>query len=103
MRTEVGWRRSTEYAWAGWANPRIVHDVETSASPRRQDRHPHVFLITADALSARYLASYGHPKIETPHLDQLAAEGVLFEQAWSQSCMTFGSYVSILTGLHPNE
>lgn len=103
LHTEVGWRRSTEYAWAGWANPRIVHDVAVPASPTLQDRHPHVFLVTADALSARYLACYGHPKVETPHIDQLAQEGVLFEQAWSQSCMTFGSYVSILTGLHPHE
>jgi len=80
--------------------------VAAAAFPQphdRHDRHPHVFLITADALSARYLAGYGHPKVETPHLDQLAEEGVLFEQAWSQSCMTFGSYVSILTGLRPHE
>ena len=103
LQTSVGWRRSTEYAWAGWANPRIVHDVEAKAASRRVDRHPHIFLITADALSARYLASYGHPSIQTPHLDRLAAEGVLFEQAWAQSCMTFGSYVSMLTGLHPHE
>lgn len=103
LQTKIGWRRSTEYAWAGWANPRIVHDVTARASRRRHDRHAHVFLITADALSARYLAGYGHPKVQTPHLDQLAGSGVLFEQAWSQSCMTFGSYVSILTGLQPHE
>jgi sulfatase-like protein len=103
LQTSVGWRRSTEYAWAGWANPRIEHDVEAKASSRRADLHSHIFLITADALSARYLASYGHPHIQTPHLDRLAAEGVLFEQAWAQSCMTFGSYVSMLTGLHPHE
>ena len=103
LQTEVGWRRSTEYAWAGWANPLIVHDVAGRTPAARQDRHPHVFLITADALSARYLGGPGHPKAETPHLDQLAREGVLFEQAWSQSCMTFASYVSILTGLHAHE
>jgi Sulfatase len=103
LQTEVGWRRSTEYAWAGWANPRIDHDVARRAFPQHHDRHPHVFLITADALSARYLSGYGHPKVKTPSLDQLAGNGVLFEQAWSQSCMTFGSYVSMLTGLHPHE
>jgi hypothetical protein len=103
LQTEVDWRRSTEYAWAGWANPRIDHDVAAREFQRSHDRHPHVFLITADALSARYLGGYGHPKVETPNLDQLAGNGVLFEQAWSQSCMTFGSYVSMLTGLHPDE
>ena len=103
LQTRTGWRRSTEYAWAGWANPRVVHDVSVSAPVMRKDRYPHIFLLTADALPARYLGCYGHPKVQTPHLDRLAADGVLFEQAWSQSCMTLGSYVSILTGQHPHE
>jgi sulfatase-like protein len=102
LQTSVAWRRSTEYAWAGWANPRIVHSLIESAPVVRRDDHPHVFLLTADALPARYLGCYGHPKTRTPHLDRLAADGVLIEQAWSQSCMTLGSYVSILTGRYPH-
>ena len=101
--TKVGWRRSTEYAWAGWANPRIVHEITAETRPARHDRHPHIFLLTADALPARYLGCYGHPQIKTPGLESLAADGVLFEQAWSQSCMTLGSYASLLTGLHPHQ
>ena len=101
--TKVGWRRSTEYAWAGWANPRIVHEVAVETRLHGRDGHAHVFLLTADALPARYLECYGHPRIKTPGLNALAADGVLFEQAWSQSCMTLGSYASILTGLHPHE
>ncbi|MFY9621335.1 MAG: sulfatase-like hydrolase/transferase [Pyrinomonadaceae bacterium] len=93
-------KRSTEYAWAAWADPQIVHEVAAKKNHRRADRHPHVFLITADALPARHLGCYGSPDVETPHLDQLAADGVLFEQAWSQSCITFGSYISLLTGVH---
>ena len=103
LQTRVGRFGSTEYAWAGWANPTIVHDVPAAPPARRDDRHPHVFLLTADALPARYLSCYGHATTQTPHLDQLAADGVLFEQAWSQSSTTFGSYVSMLTGLHPHE
>jgi arylsulfatase A-like enzyme len=101
LRTSVAWRQSTEYAWAGWANPRVVHTVSASTPVIRRDDYPHIFLLTADALASRYLGCYGHPKALTPHLDQLAVEGVLIEQAWSQSCMTLGSYVSILTGQHP--
>jgi hypothetical protein len=101
LQTSVAWRRSTEYAWAGWANPRIVHSLFESVPVARRDDHPHIFLLTADALPARYLGCYGHPEARTPHLDRLAAEGLLIEQAWSQSCMTLGSYVSILTGQYP--
>jgi hypothetical protein len=102
LQTSVAWRRSTEYAWAGWANPRIVHALSESMPDARRDGHPHIFLLTADALPARYLACYGHPQVQTPHLDHLAADGLLVEQAWSQSCMTLASYVSILTGQHPH-
>lgn len=102
LRTRVGWRRSTQHAWAGWANPRLVHDLSAAAPVVRRDRHPHIFLLTADALPARYLGCYGHPTVQTPHLDRLAGDGVLFEEAWSQSCMTLGSYVSILTGEYPH-
>src|SRR6266550_2427654 len=101
LQTRVAWRRSTEYAWAGWANPRLVHDLPLSPPVARRDRYPHIFLLTADALPSRYLGCYGHPQVQSPHLDQLAGEGVLFEQAWSQSCMTLGSYVSMLTGEYP--
>lgn len=100
---QTGAKRSTEYAWAAWANPQISHEVTAKHGGRRTDRHPHVFLITADALPARHLGCYGSPDVETPHLDELAADGVLFEQAWAQSCLTLGSYVSLLTGLHSVE
>src|SRR2546427_4940595 len=62
LQTRVSWRRSTEHAWAGWANPRLVHDLSVSAPPARRGRHPHIFLLTADALPARYLGCYGHPR-----------------------------------------
>ena len=103
LQTRVGWRRSTEYAWAGWANPRIVHQCGAAPTIARKDRYPHIFLLTADALPARYLGCYGSLRVRTPSLDSLAAEGILLEQAWSQSCMTMGSYTSLLTGLHPHE
>lgn len=43
---------------------------------------PDILLIVADQLSALALAAYGHPLTRTPHLDRLASEGVLFEQAY---------------------
>jgi arylsulfatase A-like enzyme len=105
IETRVPWRHSNKFAWAGWANPRLTHSLPEQQRhvAGRSDDHPHIFLITTDALPARYLECYGHMQVKTPHLNQLAAAGVLFEQAWSQSCMTFSSYASILTGKHPHE
>ena len=45
---------------------------------------PNILLVMADQLSAPYLRPYGGPAI-TPAIDRLAAEGVVFESAYSNS------------------
>jgi arylsulfatase A-like enzyme len=42
-----------------------------------------VVLLTFDRLHAGYLGCYGNDWIETPHLDSLAAEGVVFDEAFA--------------------
>lgn len=64
-------------------------------------RHP-VVLITLDTLRCDYLSCYGNTWIHTPVLDALASDGVLFEQAISQSPTTTPSHCSIMTSLYPN-
>jgi arylsulfatase A-like enzyme/Flp pilus assembly protein TadD len=60
-----------------------------------------VVVITLDTLRADRLGSYGFRGVETPHLDALAAEGVLFEQATATVPLTLPSHCSIFTGLLP--
>ena len=47
--------------------------------------------------------AYGNMKIQTPVLDKLAGESVLFENAHSQSNWTVASHASMFTGLSPME
>jgi arylsulfatase A-like enzyme len=63
--------------------------------------HPNVLLISVDTLRADHLGVYGYPRPTSPHLDRLAAEGVVFENAYSTSSWTLPSHVSLLTGLYP--
>jgi arylsulfatase A-like enzyme len=58
-------------------------------------------LYVADTLRADDLACYGNPLIETPHVDRLAAEGSLFENAYAQSSWTRTSMASLLTSTYP--
>jgi len=62
---------------------------------------PNVLLITLDTTRADHLSSYGYEKLTTPRLDELARDGVLFENAISQASVTPVSHASILTGLNP--
>lgn len=60
-----------------------------------------VVVVTADTLSADKLGCYGNPDIETPHLDRLAASGVLFENAVTTSPITLPAHASLFTGTYP--
>lgn len=64
-----------------------------------------VVLISIDSLRADRIGPYGHkpefaPEVAvTPHLDQLAASGVTFEDAWTTSSWTLPAHVALMTGL----
>lgn len=57
-----------------------------------------IVLITLDAVRADHVSAYGYARNTTPHIDRLAAEAVLFEQARSQGPSTKYSLPSLLTG-----
>ncbi|MEM6260017.1 MAG: sulfatase-like hydrolase/transferase [Planctomycetota bacterium] len=66
------------------------------------DKPPNILLIMADDLGAENLPCYGNTMYATPHLDQMAAEGALFENAYASPVCT-PTRAMILTGLYPNR
>jgi arylsulfatase A-like enzyme/Tfp pilus assembly protein PilF len=60
-----------------------------------------VLLITIDTLRADYLGCYGNREIETPFIDKLAREGILFKRAFAHNVVTLPSHINILTGTYP--
>jgi len=62
-----------------------------------------VILITVDTLRADRLGCYGSQTVDTPGMDALATQGVLFENAITPVPLTLPAHASILTGLYPEE
>src|SRR5450755_339253 len=58
-------------------------------------------VVTIDTLRPDHLHCYGYSKIETPAIDGVANDGVLFENAVTQTPLTTPSHASIFTGLNP--
>lgn len=68
----------------------------------RVEKPRNVILISIDTLRQDRLGAYGYGRVTTPHLDALAARGVVFENATAPSSWTVPSHVSLLTGLYPH-
>lgn len=61
---------------------------------------PNVLIILCDDLGYGDLACYGQPYIETPHIDSLARQGMLFTQAYAGSPVSAPSRACLMTGQH---
>ncbi len=62
---------------------------------------PNFVVIFCDDLGYGDLSCYGHPSIETPHLDQMAAEGMRWLQFYSAAPVCTPSRAALLTGRLP--
>lgn len=60
-----------------------------------------VLLIVMDCARADHLSCYGYARDTTPRIDQLAAEGMLFENAFATASWTPPSHASLFTGVYP--
>jgi len=62
-----------------------------------------VILISIDTLRSDHLPAYGYKAVETPAIDGLARDGMVYERAYSHTPLTLPSHVSMLTGRLPTE
>ena len=60
---------------------------------------PNILIIGVDSLRAPNLSCYGYPRLTSPHIDQLAAQGALFENTFSAHIPTTSGYTSMMSGL----
>ena len=73
-----------------------------TAAPRGNPRNlPDVVYIMVDTLRADALGSFGGTRSNTPAMDALAADGIVFDQTISAAPWTRPSVASQLTSLHP--
>jgi arylsulfatase A-like enzyme len=61
---------------------------------------PNIIYILSDDLAQGDVGCYGQKLIKTPHLDQMAAEGTRFTQAYCGTTVCAPSRTSLMTGLH---
>jgi len=76
--------------------------VNIACSPQSQtttEAPPNIILIVADDLGYGDLGAYGQTQIQTPYLDQMANEGMLFTDFYAGSTVCAPSRAVLLTGI----
>ena len=79
-------------AVGGWRYARVSAPV---AGP--------IIVISIDTLRADHLPIYGYTKVKTPAIDALAADGLVFERAYSHAPQTLPAHAALLSGRLPFE
>ena len=64
---------------------------------------PNVLIIITDQLRAQALGCMGNPDVKTPHIDRLAAEGILFRQTFANSPVCCPGRAVLLTGRYAHK
>ncbi|MFC1764281.1 arylsulfatase [Planctomycetota bacterium] len=69
----------------------------------QKDDKPNIIFIMADDLGYGHLGCYGQEKIQTPNIDKMAGEGMLFTEFYAGNCVCAPSRCSLITGKHPGN
>ena len=73
------------------------------AFAQKKDASPNIILILMDDLGYGDLSCYGALDIRTPHLDQLASEGIRFTNYLAAQAVCSASRAALLTGCYANR
>ena len=67
-------------------------------------QQPNLLIIMSDEHAPMFSGPYGHPFVQTPHMDRLAEDGVTFTNAYCNSPLCMPSRMSFMTGqVHPSH
>lgn len=83
------------------AEPSTATKVESTRAYRAET--PNIVFFVADDLGQRDLGCFGSTFYETPSLDQLASEGVRFENAYAACPVCSPTRASLITGRYPQR
>ena len=88
-------------AFAGFGVRRSAFGgTQYAARATQHASKPNIIFILADDLGYGDLGCYGQKVIQTPHIDQIAAEGMRFTDHYAGSTVCAPSRCCLMTGLH---
>ncbi len=77
--------------------------LDARISGKNPDLKPNIIFILVDDLRYNALSCLGHPFVETPNIDRIAEEGVIFDNFFVTTSLCSPSRASFLTGLYAHN
>lgn len=78
----------------------ILSALMVASGAFAQNKTPNIIFILCDDMGYGDLGCYGQKYINTPNIDQMAAEGMRFTQAYAGSPVSAPSRATLMTGQH---
>lgn len=94
-------RGSVQWFLVGFVCVLLPIPLGGAAAEGQQPPRPDILLIMPDQMRGDCLSILGHPAVQTPTLDELARQGVLFRRAYSTVPSCIPARYAMLTGLFP--
>ena len=64
---------------------------------------PNIYIVLSDACQASHLQTYGYHRKTSPGIDALAADAMVYENAYANASFTRASVATMLTGIYPDS
>ena len=80
-----------------------LHSVFSGGSLLGADQPPNIVSIISDDQAWTDYGFMGHAAIQTPHLDRLASESMVYTRGYVPASLCRPSLATMMTGLHPHQ
>ena len=81
----------------------ILVSIAASHASHSADERPNIILLLSDDQSYRSLGCYGNEQVKTPNFDKLAADGVVFDAAYTNAPLCAPSRFVMMSGRLPSR
>ncbi|WP_156817162.1 sulfatase family protein [Rubritalea marina] len=81
----------------------LVAGLLTTLMSVGEEKPPNIVVIISDDQAYHDYSFMGHEVIETPHIDKLAEESLLYERGYVTTALCCPSLATMLTGMYPHQ
>ena len=85
------------------ASATVAAGMTTTSTKGGLVNRPNIVFICSDQHSHNYMGYAGHPLVQTPNLDRIASEGMVFENAYCGSPVCVPGRSSMMTGMNASD